>query len=60
MFGIIKKMFIVLAASIANASTHTKCMSLSNQICESQPLLLLIYILMNTIKNYATIYFRLN
>ena len=25
MFGIIKKMFIVLLTSIANASNHTKC-----------------------------------
>ena len=33
MFGIIKKMFIVLLASIVNASNHTKCMSLNNQKC---------------------------
>ena len=33
MFGIIKKMFIVLLASIVNASNHTKCMSLSNEKC---------------------------
>ena len=31
MFGIILKMFIVLLASIVNASTHKKCVSLSNQ-----------------------------
>ena len=33
MFGIIKKMFIVLLASIVNASNHTKCMSLNSQKC---------------------------
>ena len=33
MFGIIKKMLIVLLASIVNASNHTKCMSLNNQKC---------------------------
>ena len=31
MFGIIKKMFIVLLASIVTVSNHAKCMSLSNQ-----------------------------
>ena len=30
MFGIIKRMFIVFLISIANASNHTKCVSLSN------------------------------
>ena len=28
MFGIIKKVFIVLLTSIVNASNHTKCVSL--------------------------------
>ena len=37
MSGIIKNMFLVLLASIVNASTHTKYISLSNQKCESQP-----------------------
>ena len=37
MSGIIKNMFLVLLASIVNASTHTKYMSLSNQKCQSQP-----------------------
>ena len=40
MFGIIKKMFIVLLTSIVNASNHTKCVSLSNQKCEIQPTLI--------------------
>ena len=31
MFGINKKMFIVLLASIVNTSNDTKCVSLSNQ-----------------------------
>ena len=30
-------MFIVLLSSIANASNHTKCVSLSNQKCQIQP-----------------------
>ena len=33
-------MFIVLLTSIANASTHTKCVSLSNQKCDIQPILI--------------------
>ena len=37
MFGIIKNMFVVLLGSIANASNHTKCVSLNNQKCEIQP-----------------------
>ena len=39
MFAVINKMLIVLLASIANASTHTKCVSLRNQKCEIQPTL---------------------
>ena len=34
MFGI---MFIVLFASVINASNYTKCMSLTNCKCEIQP-----------------------
>ena len=33
MFGLYKKMFIGLLTNIVNASNHTKCMSLNNQIC---------------------------
>ena len=40
MFGIIKKMFIVLLTSIVNASNHTKCVSLSNQKWKIQPILI--------------------
>ena len=40
MFGIIKKMLIVLLASIVNGSTHTKCVSFINQKCEIQPALI--------------------
>ena len=36
MFGIIKKMFIVLLSNIVNVSNHTKCVSLSNQKCKIQ------------------------
>ena len=34
MFGIIKKMFVVLLARLVNASNHTKYVSFSNQECE--------------------------
>ena len=37
MLGIIKKTFIVLLSSIANASNHPKCVSLSNQKYMIQP-----------------------
>ena len=34
MFGLIKRMLIVLLSSTVNASSHTKFVSLSNQKCE--------------------------
>ena len=37
MYGIIKKMFVVLLANTVNASNHTKCVFLGNQKCEIQP-----------------------
>ena len=40
MFGIIKKMFIVLLPSITNASNHTKYVYLRNQKWEIQPTLI--------------------
>ena len=40
MFGIIKKMFIVSLTSLVNASSHTKCVSLSNQKFEIQSTLI--------------------
>ena len=46
MFGIIEKMFIVLLTSLINAycivnvSNHTKCVSLSNEKCDIQPILI--------------------
>ena len=40
-------MFIGLLSSIENASYHTKCESLSNQKCMTQPTL------MSTVKNYS-------
>ena len=39
MFGIIKNMFIVLLTSIVHVSSHTKCVSISNQ-CKIQPTLI--------------------
>ena len=40
MFGIIKKMFIVLLSNVINGSNHTKRMLLSNQSCMAQPTLI--------------------
>ena len=40
MFGLIEKMFIILLTSLVNASSHTKCVSLSNQKCQIQPTLI--------------------
>ena len=37
MFGLIKKMFIIILTSIVNASNHTKCVSIGNQKCMTQP-----------------------
>ena len=53
MFGLIKKMFIGLLTSLVNASNHARCVFLSNQIQTRFYLLLLIYILTNTVKNYT-------
>ena len=40
MHGIIKKRFVVLLTSAVNASNHTKCVSLNNQKCMTQPTLI--------------------
>ena len=40
MFGIIKKMFVVLFATIVSASNHIKCVSLSNQKCMTLSILI--------------------
>ena len=37
MFGLIKKIFIGLLTGLVNGSNHTKCTSLSNQKCMTQP-----------------------
>ena len=59
MFELIKKMFIGLLTNlVVNASSHTKCVSLYNQKCKTQ--LLLIYVLMKTGKNFTTIHLQLN
>ena len=42
-FGIIKKVFIVLLTSIVNASNHTKRVLLSNQKCVNQPTFINLY-----------------
>ena len=43
MFRLIKKMFAILLTSIVSASNHTKCISLSNQKCITQPTLINLY-----------------
>ena len=58
MFGFIKKMFISLLTSFVNASSRTRCVSLSNQKCEIQPTLTDLH--PNENKNYITIYLGLN
>ena len=40
MFGLIKKIFTGLSTSLINGSNHTKCVSLSNQKCMTQPTLI--------------------
>ena len=50
-------MIIVLLANKVNSFNHTKCVSLSN---EEFNLLLLIYILFNTVKNFTTIHLLSN
>ena len=40
MFKFLKKTFIGLLTSIVNASSHKKCVSLSNQKCDIQPTLI--------------------
>ena len=40
MRGIIKKKFVVLLTSAVNTSNHTKCVSLNNQKCMTQPTLI--------------------
>ena len=40
MLGVIKNMFFVLLSNIVHESNHTKCVSLSNQKCMTQPTLI--------------------
>ena len=60
MFGLIKRMFIGLLTSlVVNASSYTKCVSLSNQNVIFN-LLLSIYILTNTVNNFTNIHLQLH
>ena len=43
MFVLIKKIFIAILTGIVNGSNHTKCVLLSNQICEIQPALIILH-----------------
>ena len=40
MFGLIKKIFIILLSNIVTGSNHTRCVLLSNQKCMTQPTLI--------------------
>ena len=51
-------MFVVLLTSILNVSNLAKWISLNNQQCMDQPTLL-IYTLMNNVKDYITIHLLL-
>ena len=59
MFGFIKKIFIVLLASIANASNHIKYVSLSNEKRDIEDAFL-IYISLYPVKNFTLIHLQLN
>ena len=54
MFVLIKKIFIAILTGIVNGSNHTKCVLLSKKGLRIQMFNLLIYILMNTVKNSTT------
>ena len=51
-------MFVVLLTSILNVSNLAKLISLNNQQCMDQPTLL-VYTLMNNVKDYITIHLQL-
>ena len=59
MFGLIKKIVNGLLTGLGNGYYHTKWVLLSNQECLIE-LTLLIYVLLNTVKNFTTIHLRLN
>ena len=43
MFGLVKKIFIGLLIGLVYEPSHTKCISLSNQKCMTQPTLIYSY-----------------
>ena len=62
MFGLIKKIFIGLLTVLVNGSNHAKFVSLSNEECMIQPILINLHPneYRNTVENFTTIHFRLN
>ena len=40
MFGLTKKLFVILLTNIVSASNHTKCISISNKKFMTQPVLI--------------------
>ena len=59
MFEFFFKIYFVLLTSLVNASNNTKCVSLSNRIVARLHVLLLIYILMDTLQDNVTIHLLL-
>ena len=57
MFRFIKKIFIGLLTNIGNGSNHSKCVSLNNQQCMTQPTLIIIE--MYVVKDYVIIHLQL-
>ena len=53
MFGLNKKIFIGLLTGLVNGPNHTKYVSLSNKKMQGSAWPLLIYILMNTVKDFT-------
>ena len=58
MFKFPKKIFIELSTSVVNVCKHPQCVSLSNQKCTTQPILVNLHP-MNTVRDYSTIHFML-
>ena len=58
MIGLIKKMFIKLLTGLVNTSNHTRCVSLTNRKCITQPTLINLHP-NEYIQEYITILLRL-
>ena len=59
MFGLIKKIFMGLLTGIVSASSHAKCVLLSNQKCMIKHALINLHC-NGTVKNFTIIHLQLN